>query len=439
MPVKRFFWDWIRFNNKYAGKCEICDSGIPKGTTCMWKKGSGIVHANCILKYEKLLEKKDEALTYFNFNKVDKGNETLKEIHKISLEINQNAFSEKLLGKNNYEDVKNLINSIKNKKELRDAAKKSKRSFIIKVKKRIERWFDQKRPEIPEGITQLEVVLQNLKKNPEMNQTKIDQAESKLRQIKKMQNQRLLEIIEILYDELRNKGQYLFEPKSPVENIQDYKKLINEAEKKIYIIDKYFNKNSLELLLHTLEWEKTDVVEIKILTSKIHLKNQINDRFKKLFQNIKRELTEDYEPSIDIQMKVIVDEELNNEIHSRYFLSSNPDNSFDIGSKEYVFEQTNTITRLNDVDGDKTIKFDEWWNHSGALDILKNWKKIQNNYEQHGISNITKKVSNKVDNAVYSTEILTCHICKKQFSRYSNWKGPNIKCKDCLLSVNRKN
>ena len=432
MPVKRFFWDWIELDNKYNGKCEICDSAISKGTTCMWKKGSGIVHANCILKYEKLLEKKDEALTYFDLNLVDKGNETIKEIHKISLEINQNAFSKQVLGTGeaNDEDINNLVNSIKNKKELRDAAKKSKRSFTIKVKKRIERWLEEKYPELPEELARAEVILQNLKKNPEINQTKIKQMESSLQKTRRSKNKLLLPVIELVYNQLRNKGQYLFEPNTPLANIQDYKKLINEAGKKIYIIDKYFNKNSLELLLHTLEWEKTDVVEIKILTSKIHLKNQINDRFKKFFQNIKRELMEDYEPSTDIQMKVIVDEELNNQIHSRYFLSSNPDNSFDIGSKEYIFEQTNTITRLNDVDGDKTIKFDEWWNHSGALDILKKWKKIQNNYEQLKVSNPTKQVSNKVHDS--NTDTLTCIICKTQFSPYNGYQGPNIKCKDCL-------
>ena len=423
MPIEKWFiGSWIPIEQKFGfGKCVICNESIPKGENCLWKTNT-IVHTDCLSKYEKLLELKEDALTYYDFGKIEKGNEIMREIYKISNEINQNTFSKKVLkDKRLIVEVKKFID----KPEYRNAANKSKSRFSKLIKPIVEKMLregtgiDNKNEKIKNRKSSGIVMSEAFNDETVKMEEDLEEAEEELSRILKI-------IVDGSYEELRNKGQYDFGPETPITNRLRYKNIINEAEKKIHIVDKYFTKSSLDLLLNTLDWNTTDVTEIKILTSKTRLDFKIDNKFRNLFKNTKEELKNVSNPVIDIQMKVIVDFELDNLIHSRYHISSKPENTFDIGSEGYIFEQNNTISRLNDLDGDIEKKFEKWWNHPGALDILKDWKKIEDFSKQQG--NRTPREMHKA----------TCDVCGNECKVPFEPDGErSVYCKDHF--ENRKN
>ena len=115
--------------------------------------------------------------------------------------------------------------------------------------------------------------------------------------------------------------------------------------------------------------------------------------------------------------------------HDRYFLSSRLDNSFTYASEAYVFDQTNTISRLKDVKRGETVEqnFEKLWNDSGALDFLKDWEKIEDFSIQRG--NRTPQEMHKA----------TCSDCGNECEVPFEPDGERpVYCKDCWKK-NRKN
>ena len=426
-------WEWWTNNTGSTVRCQICDELVGSGELVKGVKGARwyYVHPECLEKYIEYDEMRTKALSRFFSGKNDEGEEIFKSITKIGIEINQTIVET--------DDFTNLLKTLKDKKEIIEAAKKSKQSFMRKVRpylvpldNKISRIFEETEKEIRQYKARLnrleDLTDEDVKERDELNDL-IKNMEMKYDNHKKSYNMSRKNMLEITYENLRSVN-YIFKPDNPIESRTDYKKIINEAEEKIWIIDNYYNKQSLELLVFTLDWDKTNVTDIRILTS-TRAKGFNDNQFRDFFTNIKKELAETYDPVIDIQMKVITNNLIKKygKTHDRYFLSSRLDNSFTYASEAYVFDQTNTISRLKDVKRGETVEqnFEKLWNDSGALDFLKDWEKIDDFSIQRG--NRTPQEMHKA----------TCSDCGNECEVPFEPDGERpVYCKDCWKK-NRKN
>tara|TARA_Y100000590_G_scaffold180020_1_gene205212 strand:- start:522 stop:1832 length:1311 start_codon:yes stop_codon:yes gene_type:complete len=431
-------WEWWNGPTNNPVGCQICDGLIGTGNLVKGVKGTRwfYVHPECLEKYIEYDELRTKALSRFHVGRNEEGGKILKLLTKISNEINQTIVKD--------DDLKNILKMLESKKELVQAANKSKSSFIRKANPymkdldmKFSRLFKEDEKEIKRFKTssQLEEF-----DNEDEKEEYIKNKEIQLEKNKKEWDLVRQDILNKTYEELRDKSIIFFKKEKPITNRIKYKKIINVAEKNICIIDNYFNKESLKLLIFALDEETIEkITDIRILTS-INANGLNDDKFRDLFTNIKKELSEfdTIDSTKNIQMKVATGDLIKRygKTHDRYFLSSRSDNSFTYASEAYIFEQTHTISRLKDVEGDEKVDFEKLWNDPKALDFLEDWKKIKDYSVQRKPHSYVKKTNNKTGN---NTEILICSRCKNSFSRYSNWAGPGIKCKDCLNLEKRKN
>ena len=426
-------WEWWTNNTGSTVRCQICDELVGSGELVKGVRGARwyYVHPECLKKYIEYDELRTKALSRFHVKKNDEGEKILKSITKIGIEINQTIVEN--------DDFVDLFTTLKDKKEIIEAAKKSKQSFMRKVKpymviwdKKIGRILEETEKEIRQykaRLNKLEDLTDEGEKERDELYDLIKNMEIKHDNDKEQLAMGRKHLLEMTYEDLRLVGLHI-KPDNPIESRTDYKKIINEAEEKIWIIDSYFNKQSLELLVFTLDWDKTNVTDIRILTS-TRAKGFNDNQFRDFFTNIKKELAETYDPVIDIQMKVITNNLIKKygKTHDRYFLSSRLDNSFTFASEAYVFDQTNTISRLKDVKGGGTVKqnFEKLWDDSETLDFLKDWEKIEDFSKQHG--NRTPREMHKA----------TCSDCGNECEVPFEPDGERpVYCKDCRKK-NRKN
>ena len=344
-------WGWVNLTVKYSKPCLICHVEIPEGDNAKWKKNIGIAHPECIDKAKELENLKDQALAKYHLGQNDGAEILHKKIQQIETQLNYVRSVEELwenIGDGTFratsESLEVLMNALDKNKELKEYANKSKTAFKRKFKP----------------------IFYDLVKNA-TQQTFEEKYMKKICSI----------FAEINYRKWRLHGQFVLDGTKPHHDRAQYKEIVNSAQttsKKLEIVDKYFNKDSLHLLMLVLDLENSDVEKIKILTSLIRMESKIDDELKDLFEKFKTELKEDWEA--DCQMKVMCSEELTAKVHDRFYLSSRPENSFTVGSASYIFEKANTISRLNDVEGGKFPAFDDWWDDKDALDIIEDWDEI---------------------------------------------------------------
>jgi hypothetical protein len=233
---------------------------------------------------------------------------------------------------------------------------------------------------------------------------------------------------EINYRKWRLHGQFVLDGTKPHHDRAQYKEIVNSTQtrsKKLEIVDKYFNKDSLHLLMLVLDLEDSDCEKIKILTSLPNMQNQIHSDFKDLFEKFKTELKEDWEA--DCQMKVMCSEELTAKIHDRFYLSSRPENSFTVGSASYIFEKANIISRLNDVEGGKFPAFDDWWGDKDALDIIEDWDEILKRRD----ALIESKTDKEVTFGNFRCSNPSCNNPVRSVPSHIIERGAPILCKEC--------
>ena len=421
-------WEWWSGDSGRRVKCQICDgfveSGDPvKGIKMMMSKRWRHVHPECLEKYYEYDELRTKALSRFHVGRNEEGEKILKLLTKIGTEINQTIVED--------DDLKEILKMLKGKKELVQAAKKSRLSFMHRAKPYMSDWdkkfsklFEEEEIEIgwfKTGSQDKEF------DNEDEKEEYIKNKEIQLEKNKKEVAQVKQVILEKTYEELRDTTSITFKKEKPITNRIEYKKLINEAEKNICIIDNYFNKESLELLIFALDEETIEkITDIRILTS-TNANGLNDDRFRDLFTDIKKELSEfdTIDSTKNIQMKVITGDLIkkHGKTHDRYFLSSRSDNSFTYASEAYIFDQTNTISRLKDVKGDEKVDFEKLWNDPEALDFLRDRDKFSDN-------------SGQPPRVMHTTTCTECGIeCEVPFKPAV---GRDVYCKDCWKK-NRKN
>lgn len=401
-------WGWTDLITKFPGDCLICNIEMPVGSKAKWKSRIGIIHSDCLNKLKELEKLKDQALTKYHLNQIDDAEKSYKKIQQLEKELNYVRSIEEFLPQNPEEIVKILNNALDNNKELKKYANKSKTAF--------KRNFKPIFYDIAKSVT-------NKFAPPTSINSELDEEEKK--QLEEELEKGLHKICdafaETKYEKWRLRGQFLFDGRKPYHERAQYNEIVNSASQKLDIADKYFNKDSLHLLMLVLDLENTDVKEIRILTSLINMQNQISPKFKNLFEKFKTELKEDWD--IDCQMKVMSSEELTDKIHDRFYLSSRPEISFTVGSTSYLFERTNTISRLHDVEGGKLPDFDAWWNDKDALDIIEDWDQIS--------KQVNSSLQSKTKNKNYVCSNPSCKTPIRFVPPHVIEKGLPILCPEC--------
>ncbi|MDD5772021.1 MAG: ORF6N domain-containing protein [bacterium] len=153
-------------------------------------------------------------------------------------------------------------------------------------------------------------------------------------------------IFEVIHRPLDAK---LLLPGKPFSNKKTIRDIISSCKKHIYWIDKYFSRAGLDWLLESLNTSK--VKSIKILMSS----ERVDEKFISLYKDLKKELKND---GIKCELRIIIDNKLNADIHDRWIISENIC---------YNMPSTDTVARGQYSEVKRTVNFppfDEWWERS---------------------------------------------------------------------------
>jgi hypothetical protein len=215
--------------------------------------------------------------------------------------------------------------------------------------------------------------------------------------------------MKMLYDEWKDRNAINLTGETPYKDRQEFKKILQSCRNYIHYIDNYFDLNTLELLLLSIDIERQSLKEIKILTSFTH--KRLDKKFKFVFEKLQNELKTLH---VDCQMRIITEKNSSNSLHNRYLFTT--DGYYDIPSRDYsLFGSVCSISNLTDA---KTrIEFQKYWDSNTSVDILKDWDKIN--------------VQND------STQETHCHVCKEVFFP-KPWQvtkfGKSLRCPKCVQS-----
>jgi len=156
---------------------------------------------------------------------------------------------------------------------------------------------------------------------------------------------------------------------NPVENRLRFRQTIASCQGYLKWVDRYFNYEGLEFLMHALNMQ--DVKHVKILTSVYQ--NGVNDKFYNEFKKFQNELKN---KGITCEMQVIITKDLHRQIHDRYIIAENI--TYNVPSPTTVnMGQFSEISKST-VD----VPFDEWWDNAESIDIIQNWDKIKSKREE---------------------------------------------------------
>lgn len=164
-------------------------------------------------------------------------------------------------------------------------------------------------------------------------------------------------LIGIKQSELSNT---LLSPKTPFDNEVMVEETFRKCDQYIHWVDKFFRVKGLKWLRR---YRSENLKEIKILTSK----DTVNEELRDMFKAFKEQMSHH---DISCQMRVVIDNKLKGSIHGRWLISKNDC---------YSFQSVDTVARSaydNIMKGASRPPFEEWWNNS--LDIIEDWNKIQN-------------------------------------------------------------
>ncbi len=165
---------------------------------------------------------------------------------------------------------------------------------------------------------------------------------------------------------------------TPSENMRNLTNTIDECNNYIYWIDRYHDKKSMEILFSNFNQSK--IKDIKIISSGF-VGNTIDHELHDYVVNISKEFLKQ---NISICFKIITDLDIHNDTHNRYILSSNL--GYDVPSFDAIRKgQNSTINPLESkILKHKTREFLIYWEKEKVLDIVKDWKKIDEFLEKTG-------------------------------------------------------
>ncbi|KUK43726.1 MAG: Uncharacterized protein XD72_1890 [Methanothrix harundinacea] len=172
----------------------------------------------------------------------------------------------------------------------------------------------------------------------------------------------------------------LIAPGKDYDNIQNYKSHIEDAEDFVYILDPYYNENSLRLLREGLI-NNSSVKTIKILTKP----NTIDEAFKDSYSDFAKQMRKE---GIAIEFRVVVDTKTQGAIHNRYLITKN--RSYDFVSADTM--QRGQLSHIKEVSDVKPI-FDQFWEN--GKELLSCWTEIQK-YKEEKNKRIKEDILRKI-------------------------------------------
>ena len=158
-------------------------------------------------------------------------------------------------------------------------------------------------------------------------------------------------------------------PANPVENRLHFRQTIASCKGYLHWVDRYFNYEGLEFLMHGLNMQ--DVKEIKILTSVYQ--NGINPKLYSEFEKFQKELKN---KGITCEMQIIMTKDLHRQMHDRFIIAENV--TYNVPSPTTV--NLGQFSEIKKSTAD--VPFDEWWNSTESIDIIQNWDKIMAKRDQ---------------------------------------------------------
>jgi hypothetical protein len=176
----------------------------------------------------------------------------------------------------------------------------------------------------------------------------------------KMIFSKITKLIGIRNEDLNVEG--IITPDRPYSNKIMISNTLQLCKNYIDWVDKYFSSAGLKLLYQFLN--KENVKNIRILISKKKANSDLRNEFK----DFKKEMDS---LGIISEMRVMVDNKLDSNIHDRWIISN--DTCFNVPSVDVIERGQYSEIKISD----NKPPFDIWWNNS--LDIISDWNNIQQN------------------------------------------------------------
>lgn len=192
------------------------------------------------------------------------------------------------------------------------------------------------------GIMRIFVNIRRLVSTNKGMLNRLNQLENKVQS----HDKKIRTIFEVIHRPVDTK---LLSPGKPFSNKKAIRDIIASCEKYIYWVDKYFSMVGLDWLSDSLNIGK--VKGIKILMSS----EKADEKFLSLYKDFKEESKSN---GIKCELRVIIDNKLNADIHDRWIISEN---------LCYNMPSTDTIARGQYSEVKRTANFPpfaEWWEKS---------------------------------------------------------------------------
>jgi type I restriction enzyme, R subunit len=156
-------------------------------------------------------------------------------------------------------------------------------------------------------------------------------------------------------------------PANPVENRLRFRQTIANCKGYLHWVDRFFNYEGLEFLMHGLDMD--NVKQVKILTSLKGVDDRLYNEFFKFQNELKSK-------GITCEMQVIMTLDLFRQMHDRFIIAENV--TYNVPSPTTVNHGQYSEIRKTTSD----VPFDEWWSNTESIDIIQNWDKIKEKKEQ---------------------------------------------------------
>ncbi len=192
------------------------------------------------------------------------------------------------------------------------------------------------------GIMRIFVNIRKLVSTDKGMLNRMDQLENKIQS----HDKKIRTIFEVIHRPLNTK---LLSPGKPFSNKKAVRDVISSCKKYIYWVDKYFSRAGLDWLLESLNTNKVKSIKILMTSEKM------NEKFISSYKDLKAELKSS---GVKCELRVIIDNKLNADIHDRWIISEN---------LCYNMPSTDTVIRGQYSEVKRTANFPpfgEWWKKS---------------------------------------------------------------------------
>ena len=390
---------WRKIIARYPGECVICQEEIMVGEHIENNSDQRINrHQKCAKELHELVNLKEKIIELFILGDNQEATSLygkMAEIEADKIIKNYESQNKEITIERNHEKYKEFENKLKNDAELKNAANDL--SYVEFVEIFRKKYLNYAKAILGDNFHALMV---SKNKGIELRKEFDDKITHKFYSDwteKKLQQKSI------------NKD-------TPSENMRNLTNTINECNNYIYWIDRYHDKKSMEILFSNFNQSK--IKDIKIISSGF-VGNTIDHDLHDYIVNISKEFLE---KNISICFKIITDLDIHNDTHNRYILSSNL--GYDVPSFDAIQKgQNSTINPLESkILAHKTSQFLDYWGKQQVVDLVKDWKKINEFLEKTGKAKSYRR---------------NCKKCGSVTTVKPKFRNENGLCGNCYRSTQR--